>query len=616
VCASLRTSPLPPAVPAEALLRGAKSVPRAAAVLWGGERECEGLSRFANSRRSAPARPPCAPVHRKTKRLSSAPSVAACSMGDAHCGRGVSHLANKKPGPKAPFEGEQPQVKALSPQAARQRVIEILDDDASMLQYPDDHVARRQWLTAMARRAGDPLLLVEALLFMLISVLQAGRPEDAAADLAEAKAIARSADDPGSSGLCELAESVMEFMAGDTARAVALARSALPAMAFTRNPPYRRLQVVIFLAMVFDHLEMAEESVQMSEQASRLAQEQAKPFILVRARYLSLMGRLARCIDAATELGQLPPDDPEVCSIIADLREIVAQTEDSRSITSDGAVVCLVQCLGMVGLEGEAIDLYARRIDAKAQRWMSPVTLAILSIATQPPRRAAELLNACNGPETSLPNSERIRLLGNLAIAHSRLGDYRAAFNALHARSAVQLQSTTESAIRKAAVLNFDLETERNKLATQRALVHAGKLAAVGQLASSLAHEISQPSAALMLLSDEARGHLAAGRQAAALTCLQEVEQQTERLRRLVNRMKDFSRDDPVHIQKVSLDQVAEEAYRLLRPSLRDAGVVCTLEVPALIVMTDKERVILSLVNLVNNAVDALRGQQSTTARA
>jgi two-component system, NtrC family, C4-dicarboxylate transport sensor histidine kinase DctB len=79
----------------------------------------------------------------------------------------------------------------------------------------------------------------------------------------------------------------------------------------------------------------------------------------------------------------------------------------------------------------------------------------------------------------------------------------------------------------------------------------------------------------------------------------------------LVNRMKEFSRDDPVRTQVVSLRLVVEEGYRLVQPAVVAAGVHCRIDVPDINVRTDKERVVLALVNLINNALDALNGRSN-----
>jgi signal transduction histidine kinase len=545
------------------------------------------------------------------KRLSSGALAAARPTGGRSFGPGVSQVEDEKSGPEASWASLQPPATTLSPEAARRRVIEILDADQSLQQYPDTHAARRPLLIAMARQAGDPALLVEALLFQLLAMVQVGRPEEAESSLTEARAIAQQTADAGSLGLCDLLGAAFGSISGDEVAAVAGMRAALPKMAFARNPQYKRLQGTILLALVFSDLGLVEESASAVAQALEMARDQSRPFLVARARYIALHSRLVGCLDRSEAFGRLATGDAEVASLIEHYRQLARDTEELRSTTANGVVEDFVQLLGLVGRDEEATELWHRRMDASALRWVSVVKVALISRNVESPERAIERIKLLTGPESDIPLSRQGSLFASLALACQRVGDHAAAVEALYSCMRCKDMASTRTAFQQAAVLNFDLETERNKLATQRALVHAGKLAAVGQLASSLAHEISQPSAALMLLSDEARGHLAAGRHAAALTCLQEVEQQTERLRRLVNRMKDFSRDDPMHIEKVSLDQVAEEAHGLLRSSLRDAGVACRVEVPALIVMTDKERVILSLVNLVNNAVDALRGQQS-----
>ena len=149
----------------------------------------------------------------------------------------------------------------------------------------------------------------------------------------------------------------------------------------------------------------------------------------------------------------------------------------------------------------------------------------------------------------------------------------------------------------------------------QRALIHAGKLAAVGQLASSIAHEVSQPSAALMLLEADARQALRDQRWPLLDEVLGDMQRQTQRLARLVNRMKEFSRDDPLHMQRLNLREVVDEAHGLCKPAIGAAQIDYEQNVADVQVHADKERVILTLVNLVNNALDAMRGQSQPQPR-
>ena len=74
-------------------------------------------------------------------------------------------------------------------------------------------------------------------------------------------------------------------------------------------------------------------------------------------------------------------------------------------------------------------------------------------------------------------------------------------------RRALKLELAAKTALERA---NLELEQKvaertRDLLAAQDKLVHAGKLAALGQMAAGVTHELNQPLAALRTLSDNAR---------------------------------------------------------------------------------------------------------------
>src|SRR5437763_623334 len=77
--------------------------------------------------------------------------------------------------------------------------------------------------------------------------------------------------------------------------------------------------------------------------------------------------------------------------------------------------------------------------------------------------------------------------------------------------------------------------------AAQNELVHAGKLAVLGQMSAGMAHELNQPLAALHTLSDNAVLLIDRGREAEAKGNLARIGQLVHRLGRLTSQLKVFA---------------------------------------------------------------------------
>ena len=81
---------------------------------------------------------------------------------------------------------------------------------------------------------------------------------------------------------------------------------------------------------------------------------------------------------------------------------------------------------------------------------------------------------------------------------------------------------------------------EQDLRAAQDELIQASKLAALGQMAAGITHELNQPLAALRSFSDNTRVLLERGDQASARENLEAIASLTERMGKITNQLKLF----------------------------------------------------------------------------
>jgi C4-dicarboxylate-specific signal transduction histidine kinase len=142
-------------------------------------------------------------------------------------------------------------------------------------------------------------------------------------------------------------------------------------------------------------------------------------------------------------------------------------------------------------------------------------------------------------------------------------------------------------------------------------LVHAARLAALGEIAAGIAHEINQPLAAIQMivtsmLADIERGQLPIERARQRLTT---VNEQVGRISWIIGHLRSFVRnDEPEPRASAALNEIIENTLGLLSTQLRSHGIGIELEIGEALprVRGDARRLEQVLVNLLSNARDAL----------
>ncbi|QQC62684.1 sensor histidine kinase [Paraburkholderia ginsengisoli] len=167
---------------------------------------------------------------------------------------------------------------------------------------------------------------------------------------------------------------------------------------------------------------------------------------------------------------------------------------------------------------------------------------------------------------------------------------------------------------------------EQELRAAHDELIQASKLAALGQMAAGITHELNQPLAALRGFSDNTRVLLERGDQASARENLEAIAALTERMGKITNQLKLFVGRARPRSARAPIVRALRNVVGLLQKRLQGVEVVFTLfdaasstrtqlsladDHPELVAHCDDLRLEQVLINLLGNALDATAGMSA-----
>ncbi|UWU66239.1 ATP-binding protein [Bradyrhizobium sp. NC92] len=143
--------------------------------------------------------------------------------------------------------------------------------------------------------------------------------------------------------------------------------------------------------------------------------------------------------------------------------------------------------------------------------------------------------------------------------------------------------------------------------AAQDELVHAGKLAALGQMSAGIVHELNQPLAALQTAADNAILLVDRGSMAEARGNLTRIGELVRRLGRLTGQLRVFAYKSSGPLDPIPVEQAVAESLKILAARIKEDGVTVVTDIEAsLSVLADQTRLEQLLCNIVANALDAV----------
>jgi two-component system NtrC family sensor kinase len=144
-------------------------------------------------------------------------------------------------------------------------------------------------------------------------------------------------------------------------------------------------------------------------------------------------------------------------------------------------------------------------------------------------------------------------------------------------------------------------ESEQKRIENER-------LAAIGTLASSLAHEIRNPLNAVSLLLSQLERSRGSDTEVLRLRSIESMRAEIARLDRLVSDILDYARPLQLQKEKIDFNIFMQELLEFYRATFDAGKIIVKFQVPEkpLMIVVDKDKLKQACVNVVQNAIEAM----------
>jgi len=165
---------------------------------------------------------------------------------------------------------------------------------------------------------------------------------------------------------------------------------------------------------------------------------------------------------------------------------------------------------------------------------------------------------------------------------------------------------------------NKDLSRALNRLKeTERQLIHSDKLASLGRMSAGIIHEINNPlsytNQALFVLGKKVRKMPDEEREPFE-RIVADIKEGVSRVSTIISDLRSFSHPDSGAHSEIHLAGTVQHAVRIMAKTAEDAGVALDVEIDEECrVHGDRNHLIQILINLISNAIAALKDRPSPT---
>ncbi|WP_090735478.1 sensor histidine kinase [Paracoccus homiensis] len=149
----------------------------------------------------------------------------------------------------------------------------------------------------------------------------------------------------------------------------------------------------------------------------------------------------------------------------------------------------------------------------------------------------------------------------------------------------------------------------------EQTVQQSSKLAALGEMSAGVSHELNQPLAAMKTYLAGARLLLQRGRSEEALSSFQRIDDLIERMGAITRQLKSYARKGGEAVEPVDLRASVSNALTMMEPQLRTRPIRVNRNFPRgkVMVLADRIRLEQVIINLLRNAVDAVKDRREAT---
>jgi len=210
-----------------------------------------------------------------------------------------------------------------------------------------------------------------------------------------------------------------------------------------------------------------------------------------------------------------------------------------------------------------------------------------------------------NGDHACVPLISRGRTLCVLAVDNADSGEL---IDAEHLRFLEMFAGQAGIALDNAQLLQHIETAHRNLREAQEQLLQKEKLATIGEMSASIAHELKNP---LVSVGGFARRLVKSLQEEdPAQQYAKIIQHETERLEKMLEDILSFSKQRMLCIHEYSLSAVIEKVLNLEEEKFQQAGISLSLDIPKDLpeMQGDAEQLEQVFINLIANAIQAMHG--------